>query len=458
MRRGIVDPTRPTRYIFTVAFEKLRSNLQWIASGMGYGLGGSGSHDRGLPYWPDGAAPPADIVSRPFVGPIPAAQAAVDVLADLLSTSPLVVAYDSDPVTQYWQARMNHPVTALLRYPSRQYSPVEFWRMMFEELYSSGNAYARIVRSGGEPVELELVVSLGGRWVQDPGGRRARVARRVRPLGRLAPTELMVWDSELVSLHTRGFNGIESPSPIAFYARGVLEGMSQAVAHNISTLRRGLHSNRALVASEKLLETDGFSHAVHAELKKLIEKEMSGAINAGKTPVLHPGYTVSDLGGFSAIDLELIELLRFGIEDIARIWNIPPLWLHHSPGRGGGARKPMTEETAHFFERYSIRGRAAIIGSQLSAKLLDEQDRTDSLSVKVVTDRIGEGSRSERIISAELAATRGGLLTINEARRSIGYDDRDDGDRLLSPKGSPPQGGNLDGGGEGENDDDDDDD
>ena len=95
------------------------------------------------------------------------------------------------------------------------------------------------------------------------------------------------------------------------------------------------------------------------------------------------------------------------------------------------------------FERYSIRPHTHIMDAQMNFKLRTRQDLEQGLTIHTSTDNLSHGSLSERIESADQAVAKAGIWTINEGRELTGKPPRSDGDRLMSPKGAPAQGGNL---------------
>ena len=379
---------------------------------------------------------------------IPAAYAAIGLLSSTLTQLPRTVARLDDPLEDHWTAEADHPVSTLLRHPSRLVDPWLFWEWMFRQLFAKGNAYAWIRRDNQfRPVELvpaectRCVWATGGRgpvtvYDLELWGGPESEADRLRNQGSLLPGMRQVQGvraGDVVVLHGPGFNGLASPSPVQYAARRSLQAMDQA----------GLQQQRLLASGglQTVLKTDPVLDRLTSEQledsRRLVRETFDSARETGSVPVLPPGYDVVSAGGMmSAVDIQIIELLRLGVEDVARVWNIPPRMLYHYYR---GFRVTMFEQQAQDFERWTVRGYVQRVEEQFTAKLMSRQDVSENRVVRMPTDRIRAGSWSERVNAVDQAVAKAGVMTINEGRRLLRLPPVEDGDRLLQPKGAPAQ-------------------
>ena len=382
-----------------------------------------------LPY-PDPEEP--DFYSRRFAprgNPFPAVHAAINILATTLARLPKTVARLEDPIEDQWDPLPNHPVSELLQYPSRQFDPWLFWEWILREMFTRGNGYAEITRYKSFPVEL-IPAKVTNSWVN---GKIFRHAQRVIGDQRMR----LMKNHWLVTLHGPGFTGIESPSPVWNYARQVISTQQAAMLYNWRSLAEGLSTRTAIELDALIgLRTGNQGKQLQARL----QKAFSGARKAGGTPVLPPGAKLkSTQGMLSSVDVALIDLLKWGVEDIARVFNVAPRLLQHYH-EGFRASKDV-EAQFEDFERVSIQPHVHRLQEQLGNKLLTREDRSARRVIRFSTDRLKMGSFSEAARAVKEAVSEAGVLTINEGRRKLRQRPRPDGDRLIQPRGGPSQNG-----------------
>ena len=215
---------------------------------------------------------------------IPAAYAAISLLASTLAQLPRIVAKLDDPVDDHWEPEPDHPVSELLRRPSRLVDPWLFWEWMFRCLFTTGNAYAWIRRrSRGDrrPIELVPAYLLHSEWVSGsqgpvaeydlqlwggfPGAREERVSTRA---------------GDVLTLHGPGFDGLQSPSPIQYAARRTLEIMDHAAEHQ-KALLQGVNIRTAITSDASLVN---LTREKREELQESIKEAYAGARKPVKFP------------------------------------------------------------------------------------------------------------------------------------------------------------------------------
>lgn len=368
---------------------------------------------------------------------VPAAYAAVSLLASLLAgLTPQIVSDDGDP-------RPDHPINALLRRSTRRWPARLFWEHMYRTMLTDGWAAAYIRRQYGEIVEL--IPCLSGstaNWRDSPP----------------EPSyDLTLYNGAILSQQPRdrvlviagdGYDGLCAPSPIAQHAT-TLGVLSNAATHMAQTLRRGMHIGGVVESDTEVGQGMNWDLPRIAQLRQKLVELFSGLGNAGSVPVLPPGFNFKAVP-FSAVDIQLIEVLQLGIEDICRIYRVPPrlLYQYRRGTRFGGA----VEESNTEIVQYSITPRAQSISAQLTAQLLNDSTSTDRIWLD--PEQLASGSIASRVATVDQAVARAGMLTINESRHYVDTGrlprlrDVPDGDRLLDPKGAPAQprtNGDMDG-------------
>ena len=358
---------------------------------------------------------------------MPTAYACINLLTNQLSGLPhVVVKLDRDDPA-YWTVERGHAIGGLLQIPSTASDPWQFRQWIYRCLVSSGNGYALIRQGVGRPIELIPVTVEKSAWVNDGNGGR-RIERQVRVWGSVVGVSDMtrtVLESDLISLHGAGFNGLASPSPVRWAAFKTLEVMAQAADHNLSALRSSL-AGTFLETSPELTEFIGKEDRLDF-LRQLAQKVRKGTRDGGMV-AMPPGVKPSDRSGMSAIDLELIQLLRWNVEEICRIWQVPPRMVGHY--HAGLRTESRLSTQAEDFERWSLRSYANAVQTQLTAKLLTPEEQGNGLAIRLLTDEVRAGSFSERVESAGRGFTTG-ILMRNEARRILRLPPVDGGDAFL---------------------------
>ena len=365
---------------------------------------------------------------------IPAAHRAIGLLASTVARLPRTAARLEDPFADEWTPVLDHPVTALLEAPSRRMpDPWLFWESLFRALFASGNAYAWIRRDPRtrRPVELVPAACRVTRWAPGPVAQYDLILLDgLRGLGEhitaLAP--------DVLTLHGPGFDGLESPSPIHYAARQTLSVMALSGEHQ----RALLHGVNRRAAITILPELHG--RILPEQLQQYqdtLNQSYATARRKGQIPLLSPGFGLATVGGLSAADIQLIELLKYSVEDVGRAFGVPPRMLGHFHE---GAKVATTfEGHAVDFERWSVQEHVQRVQAQLTTKLVSADDAAAGLVVRMPADRIRAGSWTEQVRAVDQAVAKAGVMTINEGRRLLRLPPRPDGDRLLQPKGAPTQ-------------------
>lgn len=386
----------------------------------------------------DPLLPPPGAVYAPFsrLEAVPAAYGAVNLLVEQIAVLPRRVIMLGEDDTE--DARPEHPISRLLEFPSRMVDPQQCWRMMLRQFVAHGNAYFWIRRDrGGMPVELVPSSCTRTEWITS---RRTPYLRYDLELlgsnstggyGQRRVTNQFA--GNVLAFHGPGFDGISSPSPVKFSGKPMLSAMLNTVRRHESAVRKGVNSGNVLMPKEgsPMYNWDHWT----ASAEKL-QQDLGRAEKAGKMILLAPGLEVGQLAALSALDLQLIEILRWGVEDICRVFGVSPVRLGHFHE---GMRARTFEQQAVDFERYSIMPRVKEIDSQLTRKLLKPDEIMEGYRVATDCDSVGFGTLTERIAAADMAVARAGVWTINEGRAMTGLPPHPDGDRLIEPKGAPSQ-------------------
>ena len=366
---------------------------------------------------------------------VPCAYACINLMAQTMTRLPKFAATLVDQQDDRWEPEYDHPATALMEKPFSQWDGYQFWEWFFRERYRCGNAYAYIMRDRqGRPVELIPAIE-SGTWVRDSSKTLVRNLRLWTPKTWTLGPPKMALERDVLALHGPGFDGVCSPSPVIYAANQILSTMGFVLEHNQNLLEKGLYIRQVIQTNDEFAK---FTKKQRTELREELEETYAGAVNAGKVPILPPGYQIDSQSGMSHVDMQLIDLLKWGVSDTCRVWNIPPRMVHHYE-QGVRVAKQSIETQAEDFVRWTVMPEALKASSQFRAKLLLSSDIERKMGIRLAADRIGAGSWTEQVNAVDTIVSKAGVLTANEGRSRLGYAPHPEGNKLYSPKGSPDQ-------------------
>ena len=362
---------------------------------------------------------------------VPAAYAAINLVSEQMAILGRSV------VDQNQVPLPGHPVSTLLRFPSRMLDPLQFYLITCRTLAAGGNAYCWIRRDfvTKRPIELVPAVCERTEWVDSRATPYQRYTLRLMGADGLSGfvfnRRIVVNANDVLAFHGPGYNGLFSPSPVQFVAANILESMDRVVNRHRALLEEGGTLDKVL-----LVDAENVSQEQFIKARENLATSYQMAKEKNQIPVLPPGVELKRIQALSASDMQLIEVLKWGVEDVARIWGMSPVRLGHYYE---GLRVATFEYQATDFERFTISPKAMVLDSQCTRKLLSTDDVMEGLSVASDTDNVARGSLSDRATVADLLVSRAGVWTPNEGRELTGKQPRADGDRLLQPKGAPTQ-------------------
>ncbi|MDE3951456.1 phage portal protein [Glaesserella parasuis] len=341
-----------------------------------------------------------------FVSPhtaeaLPAVLNAVNVIAQAVASMPCYLF----EVTADGRKRIeNHSVEYLLNeMPNRNQTPYQLKEVMMRHLLLNGNAYAVIGwNSKGQPETLtpfppysvNVQRTLKGDYLYQITDLNGKVKNYLQ--------------DEILHLRHASNDGFMGRSPITVCREAVGLGLAQQ-RHGSAVMKNGLMAGGIVTTSEWLDQTKG---------QKALEalKRYQGAKNAGKTPLLEGGMDYKQLG-MSNQDAEWLGSRKFTIEDIARIFNISPIFL---------------QDYSHSSYANFSEASRAFLGQTLRPHLVNfEQQLKDALMIDLTsksrkryviefdTSDLLRTNQQERFASYD-TAIKCGILSPNEARKREG--------------------------------------
>ncbi|MBN9555788.1 MAG: phage portal protein, partial [Alphaproteobacteria bacterium] len=314
----------------------------------------------------------------------------------------------------------DHPVAQMYRYGVTDQM---IWSDWLEHTITSvlmqGNSLSLILRD-------ERHQLIGLQWV--PWGavsnirqlRSGRIAYDVAdPINGQVKTYLQ---DQVLHIRDRSDNG--------FVGKSVLERAAESVAtvqntNNLaaSTLRNGAFPTGILSAPGSIDPTTA------ARLKAAWEGGYSG-LNAGKIAVAGDGLEFKPLS-LTPESVELLESRKFGIQDIARLFHVPLIFV------GDFSSSTFTNATTmiQMFASFALGQWAVKIQQSFAQAVLSRQHE-----IKLDLSDFQRGDPTQRWSSYDVAS-RNRILVPNEIREIEGFNPLPDGDKFpeLAPKAQPVQ-------------------
>ena len=218
----------------------------------------------------------------------------------------------------------DHPAHKLVRVKPNPYqTPMEFKSQMELLLETEGNAYARVIRSGGRPIHLIPF-------------EKGRVTGKLGPGWRMqyqCATEnggqITLEQDEILHIRDLSLDGIEGMSRRKLAAEVFeLAAGAQRAASNV--FRTGVMAGGAIEVPTAL------SEQAYQRMKQSMDEDYSGAENANKWMIAEEGATAKPFAS-TARDGQQIENRNHQIEEVARLYGVPrPLLMMDDTSWGSG--------------------------------------------------------------------------------------------------------------------------
>ena len=294
-----------------------------------------------------------------------------------------------------------HPVWKLLkRQPNKFQTAYEFKSLLQSHVLQYGNAYARIIRSRGQVIQLVPIHPMAVQVKQrDDWSVHYVVTRK--------DGGLLDFEAEEI-LHLRDLtdDGLEGMSRVKLAKRAL------GIAFDAEDAASRIFSE-GVMAGGYLATDKALSDKAYNQLQESLQKRYSGKANAGRFMILEEGLKAEKWGN-TASDAQHIENRNHQIEEIARMFGVPrPLLMMDDTSWGSGI-----SELGVFFLKYGLLPWFTMWEQALTRSLLtpSEQDR---LIFKFNAGALLRGSlenQAEFFAKALGSGGHGAWMTQNEVR------------------------------------------
>ena len=305
-----------------------------------------------------------------------------------------------------------------------------FFEFIYRQYFEEGNSWSKIIFNGNnQPVDIIPSISTVTAYI--PGN----VPKKLYSMNLINYPDTSrviqnVEEREVLAIHNFGFNGIRSPSPVK-QADHLQDIIRNATSINNSILRYGIYSRNAFI-----------DHSQNSTPAKIAERQkelfdISGVENAARPALFDKNIEVKEMQA-SVVDENLIQLLDWVLQEISRIFNVPPSRLNHLI-EGTRVQNTLDSISADFVKR-CLAPHGKRIMSEFNLKLLTDRERNMGYYLEYDFDSLLRGSLTEMAMVGDTLVAKGGLVTPNEYRtKYLRLPEHDQGGSLYIPKGGSEQ-------------------
>ncbi len=329
----------------------------------------------------------------------------------------------------------DHPLAVLLRRPNVYQDRFQFVEQVMFSLLLRGNAYIVLLRNRrGGLTQMVCVQPDKVTILEAQDGDLFYQIQRSGPFENklLDGTGFSVPAEDVIHIRLMSSNGLTGMSPIA-YARETLGISIAAEKYQAKLLNQSARPGGVLKHPTKL------SVESAQRLKAQWDDMTSGLDNAGKTAVLEEGMDWKPLG-MTSVDAEFMATRRFTVEEICRIFRMPPHMVQDlTRSTNNNIAQQGTDYLTHTLSPFLERIEAAF---DRSFEFKDDE------FMEFSTEGLTRGDAKTQAETDKLAR-EGGWLTANECRVKRGLNPKPGGDVLERPVNKvpadqKPEGGKLD--------------
>jgi len=353
-----------------------------------------------------------------------AVYACVGLIAGSIASLPLPVYRRTDSGREsvrhdYWWLLNESPTSDL--------SAAVFWEYQLASILLYGDGFARILRPGFSSNRVQGLQPLHPDRVHPFRNADGALRYRITPENGAA---LVLDAADVLHFPSLGYDGLRSLSPIRFAARNAVGIALSADEYSGAFFRNGARPDIVIKHPGKP------SQDQIATLRTTWAQQYGGAANAHLPAILTGDMSLEKLS-MSAEDSQLIATRAFQIEEIARIYGVPPFMIgHHEKTTSWGAG---VEAMGTGFVKYTLARHLVKIEQELNRKLWPSRDL---YFVEFTTAGLERGDFKTRMDGYRTALGRAGeppWMRVNEVRRLENLPPDDDLDQLARQLKSAPQ-------------------
>lgn len=281
--------------------------------------------------------------------------------------------------------------------PNEDMTAFQFWQAMVAAMLLRGNAFAEIMRIGGRIIALDFLLPSRVDMDLDDDGRITYWYRPRKGARR------QIERQDMLHIPAFSLDGRVGLSAIRYGADVFGAAMSADDAAN-GTFKNGLLPTVAFKV-DRVLNPDQ-----RDEFRDYV-KQVSGALNSGRSPVLEKGITPESIG-INPVDAQLLESRGYSVEEVCRWFGVPP-WMVGKTDSGSNWGTGLEQQMIAFLT-FSISSITNQIQQCVNKRLLTPVERRlyyaeFSLEAFLKADSAGRSAWYSQM-------TQNGIMTRDECR------------------------------------------
>ena len=329
-----------------------------------------------------------------------AVYACVRILAEAIAGLPLHLYRYTD--TGGKEKATDHPLYALLHdEPNPEMSSFVFRETLMTHLLLWGNAYAQVVRNGkGEVIALYPLMPNKMSVDRDDHGQLFYSYQRGNDEAITDSGKVILKPSDVLHIPGLGFDGLVGYSPIAMAKNAI--GMAIACEEYGAKF----YANGA--APSGVLEHPG-TIKDPVRVREAWQSQFGGSQNSGKVAVLEEGMKYTPIS-ISPNEAQFLETRKFQINEIARIFRVPP----HMVGDLEKSSFSNIEQQSLEFVKYTLDPWVVRWEQSIMRTLLSTEEKSDYY-VKFNLEGLLRGDYQSRM-NGYATARQNGWMSANDIR------------------------------------------
>ena len=343
---------------------------------------------------------------------VPAIWAAVNFLSGTIASLPLHVYKRTDESDERYKGTVSKVLNNIA---NEEMSSFEWRKYSFEQVFTGGRSISYIERnSNGDILNIFPI---------DPNGVS------IQRTGHVKTYQVSVGKGDQQT--TKTYNSkdiIDVPFMLksdGLTVRGPIATNKQAIAMVIAASDYGSKAFQSGGIPPAVLQGPFQSGAGAQRAADDIHNAMKKATEENKPLVAMPtGHELKVLG-FNSSEMQLLELQRFSIEQIARIYQLPPVFLQDLTH----GTYSNTEQQDLAFVKHTLNRWVSQFESELNLKLFGRENK-ENLYCKFNLDGLLRGDLKSRM-EAHAMAINTGIRTPNEVRIKENLPAKDEGNQLM---------------------------